>query len=162
MISDSEIVINRCVRPGCGIVAVLGSRRAGMIVVREFQGDTPCERFTDHDMPEWTREHICRDVLILRALWTVGRSVTPGMLSDPTAHILADSIGWMSGDPAEISSLPGWLREMPDSREVSWYAVMLALRVAEVTRDEWNVDHSRYIRWDQIVSYLTTWADRVH
>lgn len=31
MISDAEIVINRCVKPDCGIVAMLGSRRAGMI-----------------------------------------------------------------------------------------------------------------------------------
>lgn len=162
MISDAEIIVNRCAKPGCGVVAMFPSRRAGMIFIREFGGNTPCEKITDHEMPAWTREHIIRDVLILRALWTVGRAVTPGMLSDPTAHILADAIGWMPGDPAEISSLPSWLRETPDNREVSWYAVMLALRVAEAVRDEWNVDHSRYIRWNRVVRYLTTWSDRVH
>lgn len=162
MISDAEIVINRCVKPGCEIVATFNSRRAGMIVVREFQGDTPCERFTDHDMPAWTRESISRDVLILRALWTVGRSITPGKLSDPTAHILADSIGWTHGDPAEISSLPSWLREASDSREVSWYAVMLAARIAESVRDEWPAGYPAHKRWNRVAEYLRLWSDRVH
>lgn len=163
MISDIEITVNRCVKPGCGIVAFLGSRRTGMVTVREFQGDTPCERFTDHEMPSWTRDSIIRDVLILRALWTVGRSVTPGLPSDPTAYVLADSIGWTPGEAAELSSLPAWLRSpQGESREVSWEAVMLGLRVAETVRDEWHASHTLHFRWDRIVRYLTTWSDRVH
>jgi hypothetical protein len=162
MISDAEIVVNRCVKPGCDIVAMLVSRRAGMIMVREFAGNTPCEKITDHDMPAWMRESIIRDVLILRALWTVGRSITPGRLSDPTAHILADSIGWTHGEPAEISSVPAWLRETSDSIEVSWGAVMLALRVAECTREEWPAGYPQYKRWNRIAEYLRLWSDRVH
>jgi hypothetical protein len=162
MISDAEVILNRCGREGCGIVGVLVARRQQYFMVREFAGLTPCEFLADHDMSEWTRVTILRDVLILRALWTVGRSITPGLLSDPTAHILADSLGWRIGDAAMIDSLPDWLRLTKGSIDLSWEAVILAARVAEAVRDDWHVGHVNHVRWGRIHTYLRLWADRVH
>src|SRR5688572_17397985 len=108
-------------------------------MIREFAGLTPCEFLADHDMSEWTRATILRDVLVLQALWTVGRSITPGLPSDPTAHILADALGWRIGDAAELSSLPEWLISVSTLRDLEWAAVILAARVAEAVRDDWHV-----------------------
>lgn len=159
MISDAKVIVNRCGREGCGIVYVLVARRQMPFMISEFAGNTPCENITGHDMSEWTRATIQRDVLILQALWTVGRSVTPGELSDPTAHILADSLGYRNGDCAPMSTLPAW---MCDRADLSWPAVILARRIAIALRDEWMTDQVQHRRWQRIVSYLTLWNDRVH
>lgn len=129
-------------------------------MIREFAGNTPCEAITGHDFSEWTRVTINRDVLILRALWTVGRSVVRDLPSDPTSHILADSLGWEQGEPAELASLPSWMRET--RTDVSWPTVMLAARVAIAVRDQWAEDHVQHGRWQLIVKYLYLWSDRVH
>lgn len=153
--------MNRCDRSGCGVVMAFTVRRQPPLIINEFAGNTPCERITGHDMSEWTRVTVVRDVVVLRALWTVGRSITPSKVSDPTSHILADTLGWKVGEPAEISGLPLWMRE-PGTVDLNWQGVMLARRLAISTRDEWPSDDHRFKRWDRIVSYLDTWSDRVH
>jgi hypothetical protein len=162
MISDAEVIMNRCGRAGCGTVMIFMARRQLPMTINEFAGNTPCERLGEHDMSEWTRVTVLRDVIILRALWTVGRSVTPGLLSDPTSHILADWLGWKIGDRAEITSLPGWMRDGMKEADLTWEGVMLAKRVAIGARDEWPTDHRLFGRLDRIVSYLDTWSDKVH
>lgn len=159
MISLQTVIANRCSREGCGVVMALVARRQEPLTVREFAGNTPCEKITGHDMSEWTRVTVSRDVLILQALWTVGRSIHPSLPSDPTAHILADRLGWRIGDAAELTSLPYWLRE---DREVTWPGVILAARVAECVRDQWPTDRVEHDTWSAIAKYLRTWSDKVH
>lgn len=162
MISNAQVIMNRCQRPGCGIVMAFTVRRQPPLIINEFAGNTPCERITGHDMSEWTRVTVTRDVVILRALWTVGRAITPGKHSDPTSHILADTLGWKLGESAEIGDLPSWVREA-GTVDLTWQGVMLARRLAISARDEWpTTDDPRFKRWDRIVSYLDTWSDRVH
>ena len=158
MISDAEVILNRCGREGCGIVAAFMLRRQTPFMVAEFAGNTPCESITGHDMSEWTRVTISRDILILRALWTTGQAVTPGLLSDPTSHILADMLGWSHGDPAHWASLPDWLRDGPD---LTWPAQRLASRVARASRDDWPTDSRHYRTWARITDYLDMWADKI-
>lgn len=160
MISNAKIIVNRCGREGCGIVAVLVARRQLPAWIREYAGNAPCERQDEHDMSEWTRRTITRDVLILRALWTVGRAITPRLPSDPTAHVLADSIGWELGEPAEHESLPSWMRA--DHVEVSWATVVLAARVAGMVRDDWPTDDRLHHRWGRVARYLNMWSHRVY
>lgn len=160
MINEAEIIVNRCGRLGCGIVAVFILRRQLPQWIREYAGSTPCEHIPEHDMSEWTRATIRRDVLILRALWTVGRSITPGLPSDPTCHMLADAIGWRLGDPAELSALPTWMHGTPG--DVTWPTVILAARVAKSAAENWDTSHALHGRWSRVAEYLRTWSDRVH
>jgi hypothetical protein len=159
VISDADIIVNRCGQPGCGKVTAFVVRRHAALWISEFAGNVPCEKIRDHNMSAWTRVNIIRDVLILQALWTVGRSITPGLPSDPTAHILADSLGWRIGDPADLLSLPAWLT---DAQGLTWPAVILAARVAQTMRDQWAMDHPEHRKWSKIVTYLRTWSDKVH
>ncbi len=159
MISKAEIIVNRCSREGCGVVMVLVARRVDPLTVREFAGNTPCERITGHDMSAWTRATVLRDVLILQALWTVGRSIHPSLPSDPTAHILADRLGWRIGDAAEQASLPWWLTGLTG---LTWPAVILAARVAESVCDQWPIGSPEFVTWQAIMNYLRTWSDKIH
>jgi hypothetical protein len=158
MISDAKIIVNRCGREGCGMVAVLVARRQQPFMIREFAGNTPCENLAGHDMSEWTRATVSRDVLILQSLWTVGRSIHPSLPSDPTAHILADRLGWYIGQAADLVSLPRWLR---GHAGVTWPTVILAARVAEAVRDDWHVGHANHVLWGQVHAYLRVWADKI-
>lgn len=159
MISLQTVIANRCSREGCGVVMALVARRQEPLTVREFAGNTPCEKITGHDMSEWTRVTISRDVLILQALWTVGRSIHPSLPSDPTAHILADRLGWRIGDAAELTSLPRWLRSLSS---LTWPGVILAARVAESVRDQWSMGTVEHNTWAAITGYLRVWSDKVH
>lgn len=161
MISSAEVILNRCSREGCGLVMAFTVRRQPPLIINEFAGNTPCETITGHDMSEWTRVTVNRDVVVLRALWTVGRAITPGLRSDPTSHILADMLGWKLGEPAEITSLPTWMRQ-GSTVELSWEGVMLARRLAISARDEWPAGEVPYRKWNRIVGYLDTWSDHVH
>jgi hypothetical protein len=153
-----EMIVNRCLKPGCGMIVIYVNRRTPVQEVRAGTGSTPCVALRAHDFDPWGQADVNRDTLVLQAVWTVGRSVTPGLLSDPTSHVLADSLGWRHGDAAPLSSLPLWLCE--DDRDLSWPGVMLAHRVAELTRDQWPIDDVRHALWQRVVAYLALWSDR--
>lgn len=159
MINDAEIIINRCTMPSCRMLAVHVSRRSGMQMLTESAGSAPCERRDDHRYDQWARMTLRRDVLVLQGLWTVGRSIVPGLPSDPTAHILADRLGWSLGEDAALASLPA---DMHAWQGLTWEAVMLARLVAETTRDQWDVGDRRHMVWRDVAAYLTLWSDRVH
>ncbi len=155
MISDREIVINRCQSTLCRHVLAWIRGQNTAIEVHETGSDT-CDHVYDPSMAVSLR----RDVLILHALWTVGRLVGEGSI-DLRAHVLADSLGYRAGDAIPVAEIPLQLVNVAE-RELTWQGVSVAARVARRVADHrWSADDVTSARWQAIRAYLDRWQHHI-
>jgi len=148
-ISRREVVINVCAGGGdCEFTAVLPSLRAGRVMVESAQPVDDPDHL--HTFQAQSRMSIRRDVLILRALWTVGRY---GDRIEASAYIMADLLAWTPDQTASITEIPLYLRA-DDGLSLTDTGVRVARAVALMMMVDYPRDSGAYQIWHRIADYL--------